>query len=808
MSQLFEYQQQTLIKILQELSTESLILLCGEEGSGKTSLFENDSFDEKYHVIRFRAELKNKFDDYNCIPLDLMNQFYSSLKKKQSGITLAKDVVATIANIAFISVENILETLLSADEKNELDALLYFFIKKENKSNQLFIFDSLNNYDNKGLLFFHKIMGAILKGEFDDTKVLVSLDTSINEKKKLIDEVYLKYGKIIYINSPSDNDLAQFVDKSLYSIARHIPIKYLIGLGNDCITMEKYYNEKLDFLTMKYEYIKNIILPLALFDKALSFSDLVLLLPELNSYELLRGLEILEKNAMMETFSYKHSMYYKVPNIVRNSIKEKIPEYIVLHHFEIFVRKLEKEVPFSYILKYKLYYKIENYDNAYANAVLAYCAIARGEISSTNEELIEISDFLAQSPYISFFNTLSNAYKAYNFNEYSKCYKIIDDFFIEKNIWNNKDFIISIYLPEFIFELIYIREMCAGRIYDYYELIKNELDLLDKSLQYLKILNNDELLLRLAEKELLLQSYISIQSRTQQKKIFDRYFKLCDIYKEHIRKCNIASLKYWEMRYASLLCKINIVSNVPDKLYILKSGFLILERNKDFFYKKYLRAACNYAGDLMWRNNYEESVKILKDAVDFIISKKVERYWGIIIQMYVFSKLYAQDSNPQSLLKEYEENILENYDIRNKMHEPFICKSNYAILLAATGRIEKAYIILKEAWKECQNSQKGYYNKYLLQTNLAAIEYLRGNSEEALKLESDCKKDIAAKLIPTFSYPFLQKRNDVLCNIYQNKKTVDNVLTPLKGNQTLSTGYCSDNYMRLLLFSDINYWTD
>lgn len=156
MSQLFEYQRKTLITILRELHTESFIILCGEKGSGKTFLSENDCFDEKYHVIRFRAEFKNKFDDYNCIPLDIMNKFYSFSKKKQNSISLAKDVAATIANVAFISVENILETLLSSEEKDELDALLHFFIKKENSDNQLFIFDNLDNYDNKGLLFFIK----------------------------------------------------------------------------------------------------------------------------------------------------------------------------------------------------------------------------------------------------------------------------------------------------------------------------------------------------------------------------------------------------------------------------------------------------------------------------------------------------------------------------------------------------------------------------------------------------------------------------------------------------------------------------
>ncbi len=44
--------------------------------------------------------------------------------------------------------------------------------------------------------------------------------------------------------------------------------------------------------------------------------------------------------------------------------------------------------------------------------------------------------------------------------------------------------------------------------------------------------------------------------------------------------------------------------------------------------------------------------------------------------------------------------------------------------------------------------------------------------------------------------------------IYQKAKPIENVIMPLSVRQTLSTGYCSDNYVRLLLFSDINYWTD
>ena len=43
-----------------------------------------------------------------------------------------------------------------------------------------------------------------------------------------------------------------------------------------------------------------------------------------------------------------------------------------------------------------------------------------------------------------------------------------------------KFFILSIYIPEFVLELIFLREMCAGRIIDYDTgIIKEELLLVD-----------------------------------------------------------------------------------------------------------------------------------------------------------------------------------------------------------------------------------------------------------------------------------------------------------------------------------------
>ena len=101
-----------------------------------------------------------------------------------------------------------------------------------------------------------------------------------------------------------------------------------------------------------------------------------------------------------------------------------------------------------------------------------------------------------------------------------------------------------------------------------------------------------------------------------------------------------------------------------------------------------------------------------------------------------------------------------------------------------------------------------YYCEYLISTNLGMLKYILGDISGALELETYCKKMIDEKKVPTFSYPFIKKRTYILHDIYIKKEPVDNVLLPIKPQQILSTGYCSDNYFRPLLFSDINYWAD
>jgi tetratricopeptide (TPR) repeat protein len=310
------------------------------------------------------------------------------------------------------------------------------------------------------------------------------------------------------------------------------------------------------------------------------------------------------------------------------------------------------------------------------------------------------------------------------------------------------------------------------------------------------------------EQKLLLKTYLSLQSKAKQTEIYNEYFSICNLYQTYIRENTIRTREKWEIRYASFLLKANIVSGIPDKLHILEKGYEILNRNKDSYPKKYLKAACNLAGDYMWRDKIECSHSVLESAVSLIEKKNLLQQWGIIYQMLIFSKLYGNISvSPQELFADYTKKIWNRPEIKSKMHEMVICNSNYAILLAASGNFKFACSLLQKTLNEL-DADWNYYNEYLVSTNLGMMKYLLGDVSGALMLETHCKELIDKKKVPTFSYAFIKKRTHILHDIYLEKKPIDNVLVPLNAQQTLSTGYCSDNYFRPLLFSDINYWTD
>lgn len=806
---LYEFQEMTINSIVEKFEIEKTLLLNGEKGSGKSVIAkELNNYLDDTCTMCFIGNPSLKYTDFGCFPNTLLDEFHSRLSRRAYLNGVKKDVAATIANLIFISVENTLDSSLTLNEKSEINDIIDYITKLAKKKRICLIFDNIEYYDRKSMVFLYNIIALNIKDSILNVLVIVNQDK--NFEQTILDQELIKHIFRIPLVPLTDNDLSNFFNSDVYSIGRNIPIKYLLDLKADAQNLSEYYNKNLDLIAQKNVNTKRILYTLVLLDEDVSFNNLTIFLSDMPITELFQDIEILKDNSFIEWYETENELFYIVPELIKESIKQTIPLYVSLNRYEIYARQVEQNSPLDYVLKYWLYYKAGNINNAYANAILAYCSIARGETNCSSKELESFDGFLHNSAYNNFYELLSKAYNLYNTNEYEKCYMLVNDYLISNQFILGESIFFSIYIPEYIFEMIFLRGMCIGRLSNCREeLIHNQQCLLEHLVEIMNVsIMNNEFVLRLREQKLLLKTYLSIQSKKEQKNIYNEYFSICNQYQIYIRESTLRTMEKWEIRYASFLLKANIVSGIPDKLHLLEKGYGILENKKNLYPDKYLKAACNLACDYMWRNQIEQSQYILKDAVQYIESKNCLQYWGIIYQMYIFSKLYGNTSDtPEKLFQEYSEKIWDIPEVRFKMHEMAICNSNCAILLASVRNYKDAHELLENSLNEIKRGWNKY-NEYLISTNLGMIKYIMGDISGAVELEEHCKKLIDNKSVPTFSPAFIKKRTRILLNIYSNKEKVDNVLLPLSAQQTLSTGYCSDNYFRPLLFSDINYWAD
>lgn len=812
MSSLFEFQEITINEIVRKSKHENILVLLGEKDSGKSVTVKAliNCLDNT-RIMHFLGNASLEYTDFGCFPQKLLEEYNTGFTKRNYSNSIKKDIAATVANFIFVSVENTLDSFLTSNEKSEINDIICFITELAKKQQIYLIFDNVERFDKKSMVFLYNIAALIIKGGIPQIKALIVLDrTNKNAKQTILNQELLEQLPFIELAKPTDTDLSHFLDSENYALARNIPIKYLLTLESNCKNLAKYYKEKIESVAQENNIVKRALYTLMLLDEEVSFSNLSIFLSDLPMTELYEAMEILKKNSMVEWREIENNIFYTVPELVKTAIRQELPIYLSVNRYELYAKQIEQHSSLDYILKYWLYNKAGNIDNAYANAILAYCSIARGETNCTTEEMEAFDSFLQESPYKKFYDILSKAYRLYNINEYEKCYLLINSYLTNNQFIIENSIFFSVYIPEFILEMNFLRGMCIGRLSNCdEELIRSQLHLLDQSIEIIKLSTfNNEFVLRMQEQKLLLKMYLSSQSKAKQTEIYNDFFSICNQYQSYIRESTIRTREKWEIKYASFLLKANIVSGIPDKLHILEKGYDILNRNKDCQPEKYLKATCNLAGDYMWRDKIEYSHSILESAVGFIEKKNWLQRWGIIYQMYIFSKLYGNISaSPQELFIEYTKKIWNHPEIKFKMHEMVICNSNYAILLAASGNFEFACNLLQKTLNELETDWN-YYNEYLVSTNLGMMKYLLGDASGALKLETHCKELIDKKKVPTFSYAFIKKRTHILHNIYSEKKPVDNVLVPLNAQQTLSTGYCSDNYFRPLLFSDINYWAD
>lgn len=809
MSKLYEFQINTINNVLEKFKGEKVVALCGEKDTGKSVLISqiNNHLDTK-DCIPVIGHPALRYKDFGCFDQDFIEKFNVNKNNKKYINSIIKDIVSSITSLSKINISNTLDSILPKNEKDEIYNLIAYTVKIAKSKPYYVLFDNVESYDSKTMFFLYNLTAYVMMKENINIKILIVLGNKNKLNDTILDAEFLDLLPIVEISRPTDNDLKNFSDPSMFDEIRNIPIKYLPDIKSGGTELSIYFSNKLDKLSSNLPFAKKVMYTLVLFDEEISFSNLCIILSDVSTSDIFQSIQTLKIHSFVQEQVIEKNAYYTATKYIRQIFQQKIPPYLSANRFELFVKQIERYSPLDYAIKYWLYYKSENYNNAYASAILCYCSIAREELKCTNDELLLLNQILILSPYRRLYIILKNGYRAFNENEYKKCYEMTTEFLSGSK--ENQKILFSIYIPEFIYELIFLRGMCIGRLSDCdKDIVSNHIKLLDCALDIVAIaVVNDELQLRLKEQKLLLETYLPLKVRAAQKNVYNQFIEICGLYQRYIRESSIGTSEKWEIRFAAFLSKANTISALPHRLRIMENSYDILNMYKDIVPKKYLRATCNLAGDYMWRGKFAESREILERAIKYIEKQGWFQWWGVIYQMYIFSSLYETDSpNPQALYDEYTQKVWECSDIRSKMHEQEICNSNYAILLSAVGKYEEASTLLQETLDSFQSEWQNY-SRYLLLTNLSILRYILGDCAMATELAKQCDNLVENNLVPIFAQCFLEQRSKILNDIFKNKKQINNLLIPLSPRKTLASGYCSDNYFRPLLFSDINYWAD
>lgn len=613
MINLYEFQKRTQEKICEKFKSENLIVLLGEEGSGKSTIINELCKNQElssYNIIKFTADKTSTAAEYNCIPQDKRHALLEESYSLQISKGFLKDIATTVTNVVGISFTDMMESLMSLQEINELERLLKVLTHNKSLVHTLYVFDNIEYYDSKSVLLMNNLINYIINNVTNFKMLLVANSGESILEMELPEVEFLE---ILAPTAPEDFEEFKPIPES---IIKCTPIKYLIKFKKSSKdkqinnSIPAFYKNQIEKLSHEFPFIKYILYLLTLFDEPLDFSTIAMLLPEIPEYQLYEAIVVLKSKAIIEsTYQGKEENYWLLP-FIKKSLTVCIPEYVFQYRYSILSKQMECVETFNYVFKYTMYLKIENYENAYGSAISAYCANARGETRFTGTELGKLNIFLRDSPYLDCFSVLVNCYKLYNQNQYDKCYECVSKFHRDNSIWKNDELQLASYTPEFLMESILLRECCVGRIYEHDQtVICEELGLLDAIIKVSKIFKNTYLWLRLEEKKLLLSSYISQPSHKKQKELINHFYKLCNAYQTQIRASSCKSLKQWTTHYAALLMKVNFIPNVVNKGFILNKGYSIFEKSKEYNGKNYLRAACNYACDLMWRNGFDKAKK-------------------------------------------------------------------------------------------------------------------------------------------------------------------------------------------------------
>ena len=802
------FQEEIVKECKDRLAEEKYIFLCGDEKTGKSNL-----------VTKIRM---NECDNYY---LDGKN----SLKEREYGVFVAKGLNKDF----FTEIGNTISLLAEGTEKikvaaNSLKYLLDYLndgkkeefhyienkikLRDECKGMKLFIVDHIKNIDEKSLLFIYYLM----KSKNNKFKFVIVLDN--HEDYVIFKQLKNKKNTIKMTCISKDVFEKNNINVLFYEEYKTIPIYYFVN--NFDIKekgLEKTVTDKLYSIFNKNDTYYKIFCLLYLYNRYVNRKGIKLeLLAELiniNYFELVQILDTIDDELIISFDEEKGIIKLNIPSL--DIYSDIIQKRIFSNNLNMIIDYIEQKYDYYYETKFLLYKSLDKTDKAIINAVLESSNQAK---KGNYNDSMKFFDYLNRYYYCEFNNFFYTGIMLYCEKRYGESYVRFDAIIqeCEKCKYNY----MYIYDIDIIAEVMYLRALSLTRMISQGENTEI-LSYLNENIEELeKIISksvNFEQKLRLKEALLYLHndyedrkfSDKEIQkSKYNVKKEYDEIF---EEYSDIVKRANTNNVDYWNYRISMFLSKVQMIEVNDYK--VLEQSYRLLSNNKYVSISEYIMIICNYASALYWEGQYKKALTIINKGLNLCIKFQKNDLIGIITQTKIIICISLNPykiSENSKIINKAEKEIYNNVIIFSKMHEEIICRCNNAVFMAYIGDLDECYrILMGEKNKiEKENKYGDEYDKYLIYTNFAAILYLNGDLSKSIEYEKLAYS--MSDNIKYFDKKMMKKRHVILIDLYsRNKSILNNPFIPIETTEnSRSKNHHPNNYLRLFLFSDVNYWSN
>lgn len=736
-------------KYIGVFSKTKIITLTGRSGIGKS-----------YIIERFLEEIKDQYTcpicyikgdqfcqnrEYYCIK-QALSQLIIGYNKAKDSKSIIADCVQDIPYIGTVSNKIISDKLnkqeielkkknycLNEEELGIIYRLNYLFDKRSS----LIVCDNLQYFDSKSLEFIYILITSkqYLDYFFDKTQ-LIFIYTEVDKKRSpILQHIYsANTNKIINMDSISYDDMEKILQKFGCHIELEEEIKKILfklsdghlevikhvasqinhtryklnesnNFNNGEELLEELINDKLIALGASGFQISELLEYASLIGKTFSNNELSTIV-ELNRKEFL---DAIQNSDDMELISI-HNNYSNFSHDIIQLLFRKRANSHQIYYYERMRKCIRELYPSEYARRIEIEQNLGELNKA-SILIALLCAKHNYNLSFQDESYNQI---LSLFPDIStFLQDMHQAYEEYINENYEIAISILDtiDDFLPIELLAERDLLKSITLTKILNESL--RQQSVQCIKGY----------------TLKKLNNEgDVYLRIQLS--LISSYVHISEIAKAKK--------CE---KKISKYLQSRIRYDE----NALYIINVLRRKSNSMHECVYAEKYMQKSVQYFAPitgqnapldpiQYLMSLGNYAGILIECGRFKESLDEITKAQELITDNEqiVFPRTQIIDNNCLIGTYLMNNSVKAKVLDAYESLM----DLSENADNIFIM-SNYCALLSVNGKIDDAYNILENQYKQFQSNNSEAFYKLCIINNLLVLKLFKKEFIDAQELLDD-----------------------------------------------------------------------